>query len=141
MEPLKINVNIEVGLKQTTLEALAVIFNLWKGCTCTCADTFPQPEPQPETKRKGETEERPEPQPTPAQAENDDLPADDAPDPKKPAPTEAEARAAVKAAKDRGVSPKVIKTYMQDNFGIASSVDCPEERRQELIDGLNKLAA
>lgn len=139
MEPLKIN--IEVSLSKETLAVLSALV----GAKEAAGFDIPAPQPDPEPKRKTrKTEAAPEPevpQPTPAQADDDDLPADDAPDPKKPAPTEAEARAAVKAAKDRGVSPKVIKTYMQDNFGIASSVDCPEERRQELIDGLNKLAA
>lgn len=137
MEPIKINVNIEVGLKQTTLEALAVIFNPWKGCTCTCADTFPQPEPQPEPQPKT----HPEPE-APAPVEDDDnLPPGDAPDPVKKTPTESDARNAVAAAKKRGVTAAAIKSYMKTAFNISSSVECPAERRQELIDGLNKLAA
>ena len=138
MEPIKINVNIEVGLKQTTLEALAVIFNPWKGCTCANAETFPQPDPQPETEP-----EAPAPQPeTPATVEEyDDLPPSDAPAPKAATPTEDDARQAVKAARSRGVPAKTIKDFMKEQFDIASSVECPAERRQELIDGLNKLAA
>lgn len=134
MEPIKIN--IEVGLKESTIEALAVIFNPWKGCTCTCADTFPQPEPQPEPQPKT----HPEPE-APAPVEDyDDLPPSDAQDPM-PTPTEADARQAVKRARDRGVSAKVIKDYMQKAFGIASSVECPAERRADLIKGLANLAA
>lgn len=133
MEPIKINVNIEVGLKQTTLEALAVIFNPWKGCTCTCADTFPQPEPQPKT--------HPEPEAPAPVEDDDDLPPGDAPDPVKKTPTESDARNAVAAAKKRGVTAAAIKSYMKTAFDISSSVECPAERRQELIDGLNKLAA
>ena len=146
MDPIKINVNVEVGLKQTTLEALAAIFNPWKGCTCTCncIEDDPQPEPekpQPEPKRKAKkTEPAPEPE-APAPADDDDLPPDDAPAPKKATPTEDDARQAVKAARGRGVPAKAIKDYMQETFNIASSVECPAERRQELIDGLNKLAA
>lgn len=152
MDPIKINVNVEVGLKQTTLEALTTLLNPWRGCSCNCIEEDPQPEsekPQPEPKRKAKkAEPAPEPEapvqdPAPAPADDDDLPPDDAPAPRKaaPAPTEADARAAVKAAKDRGVTPKAIRSFMQDSFGITSSVDCPEERRQELIDGLNRLAA
>ena len=137
MEPIKINVNIEVGLKQTTLEALAVIFNPWKGCTCANAETFSQPDPQPETEP-----EAPAPLPeTPATVEDDDLPPNDAPDPVRETPTEDDARQAVKAARGRGVPAKAIKDFMQKEFNIASSVECPAERRQALIDGLNKLAA
>ena len=130
MEPIKINVNIEVGLKQTTLEALAQIFG---------AKTAPQPEP-----KRTETEEGPQPQPeapTPLEDDDDDLPPADASSPKKTTPTEDDARQAVKAARLRGVSAKTIKDYMNNEFGIASSVECPAERRQELIDGLNNLAA
>jgi hypothetical protein len=147
MEPIKINVNIEVGLKQTTLEALAVIFNPWKGCTCGNIENDPQPEteqpqPNPEPKRKTETEEGPEPQPeAPATVEDDDLPPNDAPDPVRETPTEDDARQAVKAARGRGVPAKAIKDFMQKEFNIASSVECPAEKRQALIDGLNKLAA
>lgn len=149
MDPIKINVNVEVGLKQTTLEALAAIFNPLRGCT-TCAAEIksePLPEPQPEPKRKAKkTEPAPEPEapapdPEPAPADDDDLPPDDAPAPKKATPTEDDARQAVKAARGRGVPAKAIKDYMQETFNIASSVECPAERRQELIDGLNKLAA
>ena len=149
MDPIKINVNVEVGLKQTTLEALAAIFNPLRGCT-TCAAEIksePLPEPQPETKRKAKKAEpapepeAPAPDPEPAPADDDDLPPDDTPAPKKATPTEDDARQAVKAARGRGVPAKAIKDYMQETFNIASSVECPAERRQELIDGLNKLAA
>jgi hypothetical protein len=71
----------------------------------------------------------------------DDLPPDDAPAPQKTLPTEDDARQAVKAARSRGVPAKKIKDYMQQKFNIASSVECPAERRQELIDGLKNLAA
>ena len=145
MEPIKINVNIEVGLKQTTLEALAVIFNPWKGCTCGNIENGPspeteQPQPNPEPKRMIEGEE-PAEQEASATVEDDDLPPNDAPDPVKKTPTEDDARNAVKAARGRGVSAKTIKDFMQKGFNIASSIECPAELRQALIDGLNKLAA
>ena len=143
MEPIKINVNVEVGLKQTTLEALATLLNPWRGCSCNCIEEGPQPEPekpQPRPECKAETKPVPVPE-TPAPAEDvDDLPPDDAPAPVK-TPTEDEARQAVKAARSRGVPAKTIKDFMKEEFNIASSVECPAERRQELIEGLNKLAA
>lgn len=148
MDPIKINVNVEVGLKQTTLEALARIFGPTMVVTQPVKEPEkPQPDPQPEPKRKAKkTEPAPEPEapapdPEPAPADDDDLPPDDAPAPKKATPTEDDARQAVKAARGRGVPAKAIKDYMQETFNIASSVECPAERRQELIDGLNKLAA
>ena len=144
MEPIKINVNVEVGLKQTTIEALAAIFNPLKGCSCC---NF-EPDPQPESKGKAKkTVPAPEPEvpaqdPAPAPVDDDDLPPAEVPaSTAKSLPSEADARQAVKAAKDRKVPATDIKAFMKDSFGIASSVECPAERRQELIDGLNKLTA
>ena len=144
MEPIKINVNVEVGLKQTTLETLAQIFGA-KMTTTKLVETETAPHPEPKRKT-----EKPAPQPEapapigadPAGTEDDDdLPPDDAPAPKKTTPTEDDARQAVKAARSRGVPAKAIKDFMKVEFDIASSVECPAERRQELIEGLNKLAA
>ena len=139
MDPIKINVNVEVGLKQTTLEALARIFGTAMIVAQPEAIPAPTTEIQPDAERP--QPEAPAPDPEPAPADDDDLPPDDAPAPKKATPTEDDARQAVKAARGRGVPAKVIKDYMQETFNIASSVECPAERRQELIEGLNKLAA
>ena len=149
MEPIKINVNVEIGLKQTTIDTLRQIFGpqITVAGPCLCAldedeepqiktATAPAPTPEPE---KPKTEGA-DPEGTGAEYDDDDLPPGDAPAPK-PTPTEADARNAVKAAKKRGVPAAKIKAYMKDSFNIETSVHCPEERRQELIDGLNKLAA
>ena len=150
MDPIKINVNVEVGLKQTTLEALAALFGRpsapgFDPLPAPATEEKPQPQPEPKRKAKkaepAPEPEAPAPDPEPAPAEDDDLPPDDAPAPKKATPTEDDARQAVKAARGRGVPAKAIKDYMQETFNIASSVECPAERRQELIEGLNKLAA
>ena len=144
MDPIKINVNVEVALSQPTLDILDKIL----GPRVTVTNSIPgfdvppvQPEGEPQPKAK------PDPQPEPAPAEpsapvdDDDLPPDDTPTQKKATPSEDDARKAVKAARDRGVPAKTIKEFMKETFDIASSVECPAERRQELIDGLNKLAA
>ena len=153
MDPIKINVNVEVGLKQDTIDTLRLLFGprITAGpCLCALDEEplpDPLPDPQPEPKRKAKKAEpapepeAPAPDPAPAPADDDDLPPDDAPAPKKATPTEDDARQAVKAARGRGVPAKAIKDYMQETFNIASSVECPAERRQELIEGLNKLAA
>jgi len=134
MEPIKIN--IEVALSQPTLAVLEKLIG-------APAVKTPTPAPEAPKETKKEKKAQPDPQPAPVAEDDDDLPPGNetpAPAPK-PVPTEADARQAVKAAKDRGVNAKAIRSYMQETFGIASSVDCPEERRQELIDGLNALAA
>ena len=146
MEPIKINVNVEIGLKQTTIDTLRLFFGpqITAG-PCLCAlDEEPQPE------KPTDPTPTPDPQPQPqgadpdgtgAEYDDDDLPPGDAPDPVKKTPTESDARNAVAAAKKRGVTAAAIKSYMKTVFDISTSVECPAERRQELIDGLNKLAA
>ena len=58
-----------------------------------------------------------------------------------PAKVEEPAPEPKKAAKKRGVAAKTIRQYIHDTFGVETSVECPENRRQELIDGLANLAA
>ena len=149
MEPIKINIEVEVGLKQTTIDTIRQLF----GAPIVAQPAAEAPAPKEEPKRKAKKEpEGPAPQPNDkvveapkeeglALAADDDLPPDDAPAPAKKTPTEDDARQAVKAARTRGVSAKAIKDFMKEGFDIASSVECPAERRQELIDGLNNLAA
>lgn len=151
MEPIKIN--IEVNLGEATLAALDRLLTAGHSAPAEAPAAPQATVPAPAPKKTKKAAETPQPEPAPAPAPEpavdedvvEDLPPDDAPDPQPkkaaPAPTEADARQAVKSARDRGVSAKVIREYMLTSFGIASSVECPEDRRQELIDGLAKLAA
>ena len=151
MEPLKIN--IEVSLSETTLEAIKALFGpqiVPAGhqidLDSLVSDTKPKKTKKPAAQPAPEPQPQPQPQPQGADPDGTgaedigDLPPDDAPAPK-PTPTESDARNAVQAARKRGVPAAKVKEYMKDSFGISSSVECPAERRQELIDGLNKLAA
>ena len=135
MEPIKINVNVEVSLSEATIAALKGMF----GAQIIAA---PAKVDEPASEPKKAAEPTPDPAPAPA-ADDDDLPPDDAPAPVKAVniPTEAEMRAAIQATRKRGVAAKTIKDYIRDTFGVETSVECPEERRQELMDGLEKLAA
>jgi hypothetical protein len=145
MEPIKINVNIEVGLKQTTLDTLRLFFGpqIRPSAACISLDEEPQPEkptdPTPTPEPEKPKTVGADPEGTGAEYD-DDLPPADEPAPRA-MPTEHDARLAVKAAKERKVTASAIKAFMKDTFGIATSVECPAERRQELIDGLNKLTA
>lgn len=149
MEPIKINVNVEIGLKQTTIDTLRLFFGpqIIQSEPCIRLDENPQPEkptdptPTPEPEPEKPKTVGADPEGTGAEYDDDDLPPGDAPDPVKKTPTESDARNAVAAAKKRGVTAAAIKSYMKTAFDISSSVECPAERRQELIDGLNKLAA
>lgn len=140
MEPLKIN--IEVSLSEATIAALKGIF----GAQIIAAPAKVE-EPAPEPKKAAKkAEPAPAPQPAPAPTvDDDDLPPSNAELAEKAAaaavPTEAEMRAAIQATRKRGVAAKTIRQYIHDTFGVETSVECPENRRQELIDGLANLAA
>lgn len=136
MEPIKINVNVEVGLKQETLEALKGLFGPQIIPSSTKIEG-PEPQQAPEPK----TPAKPAPAPAPVE-DDDDLPPNDAPDPApKKVPTEAEMRAEIQKTRKRGVPTKTIRDYIKATFGVEASVDCPPEKRQALIDGLANLAA
>lgn len=133
-------IEIEVNLGKDTLEALATLASAF------AAPSAPSDKPQVmETKAEApQPKEAPAPQPDPAPLQDDDdlPPGNPTPEPTPvPTPSESDARNAVQAARKRGVSAAAIKAYMKEAFGIATSVECPAERRQELIDGLAKLAA
>lgn len=142
MEPLKIN--IEVSLSEATIAALKGIF----GAQIIAAPVKVE-EPAPEPKKaakKAEPAPAPQPEPAPAPTvDDDDLPPSNAELAEKAAaaavPTESEMRAAIQATRKRGVAAKTIRQYIHDTFGVETSVECPENRRQELIDGLANLAA
>lgn len=142
MEPLKIN--IEVSLSEATIAALKGIF----GAQIIAAPAKVEeaaPEPK-KAAKKAEPAPAPQPEPAPAPTvDDDDLPPSNAELAEKAAaaavPTEAEMRAAIQATRKRGVAAKTIRQYIHDTFGVETSVECPESRRQELIDGLANLAA
>ena len=134
-------IEIEVNLGQATLEALSKLIS-----TAVQAPKTPAAEPEHKT-RKAETKAAPVPEPAPVPvADDDDLPLSDAEKAAQeakaaPAPSEADMRAAIQATRKRGVPAKTIREYIKSTFGVETSVECPENRRQELIDGLAKLAA
>jgi outer membrane biosynthesis protein TonB len=88
----------------------------------------PVDEPKPETAPEPVPEEKPAPAPQ----------QDPAPAPEKEI-TDADLRQAVKAAKDKVGTP-VVKALFAE-FEIPNSSACPQERRGELMDRLEKLAA
>ena len=135
-------IEIEVNLGQATLEALSKLIS-----TAVQAPKAPVAEPEHKAERKAEAKAAPVPEPAPVPvADDDDLPLSDAEKAAQeakaaPAPSEADMRAAIQATRKRGVPAKTVREYIKSTFGVETSVECPENRRQELIDGLAKLAA
>lgn len=128
MDKFNININVEVSLSKATIDALGSIF----GGSIHVGKPVTNQAEAPEVKKQAAPQPAPEPAPAPVSksAVEGDLP-----------PTEAEMRAAIKATRERGVPTKSIKDYIKNTFGVDSSIECPMERRQELIDGLEKLVA
>lgn len=48
-------------------------------------------------------------------------------------------RATVNRLKEAGVSPVAIREKIFVKYGISRSIDCPQERRAEMLDDLNNL--
>ena len=125
-----LNVNINVSLDEGFVSALGKL-----------ADAIAKEAPRAASKKEVEQPVAPAPKaapkPVPAHAVDpvDDLPADDAPDPIE----DIVLFDAVKAAqRERHVKPAVIRGIFAE-MGIASSRECPQERRRDLLDRVNAL--
>lgn len=126
MEPIKININVTLDASDKLLQAVQAL-------TGAKAPKAPEQKPgQPvETKPapKPETKEAPAPE-APAEA---------------PAPEETteisdeELRAIIKETRTAS-SPAAVRALFNE-FGIKTSIECPMERRAELVAKLKKLAA
>ena len=53
--------------------------------------------------------------------------------------TDEQLRVVVKSVRDKSTPAAVRETFAQ--FGIKTSIECPQERRAELVDRLNELAS
>ena len=155
MESFKIQ--IEVNLGEATLEILKALVDASGRPTNEATKTeSAEPQPKKTTKKKAvepapapapEPEPASEPAPAPApveapasQADDDDLPPDDAPAPVK-TPTMEEVRKTIREVREQNVTAGDIQKMLKDKFGVATSAECPAEKRTELIKELKKLVA
>lgn len=119
MEPIKINITVEFG--QKTADLLRSL--LKSDAPATAAVQEP--------KRPVSSDS-----PTPAPASEPDMPDFTAEESAKEI-TDADLRQIVKEAKDRAGAKPIRAVFAE--MGIASSVECPQERRSELVAKLKKL--
>lgn len=126
MKPIKININVTLDASDKLLQAVQAL-------TGAKAPKAPEQKPgQPvETKPapKPETKEAPAPEAAPAEEQ--------AADPKEI--SDEELRAIIKET--RMASPPAAVRALFNEFGIKTSIECPMERRAELVAKLKKLAA
>ena len=132
MDPITINIKVTLDASDNLLGALQALTGGRAQAPATPA-TKPAPA-KPETKpepRKPETkEDAPAPAPAP----------DPQPEPEKPAEITDEAlRALIKEVRT-ATSPAAVRGLFNE-FGIKTSIECPQERRAELVDRLKKLTA
>lgn len=137
MEPIKININVTLDASDKLLQAVQAL-------TGAKAPKAPEQKPgQPVEMKpapKPETKEAPAPRPaTPAEPVAKD------PEPVADMPAEIaeisdeELRAIIKETRTAS-SPAAVRALFNE-FGIKTSIECPMERRAELVAKLKKLAA
>ena len=127
MDPIKINITVTLDASDKLLGAIQSL----TGGSAN-APTAPETKPAP---RQVETK----PEPRKVETKEDPAPAPE-PEPEKPAEITDEAlRALIKEVRT-ATSPAAVRGLFNE-FGIKTSIECPQERRAELVDRLKKLAA
>lgn len=121
-----LNIAIEVNFGEATLSLLQAFAQNVGNTTAESPKTKTAAKPE-KPEEAPVVAVQPEPAPAPAKEMTDDLPVSDE-----------ELRAAVKAAKDNTSAADVKSVFAQ--FGIKTSIECPDAKRFELLDKLNELA-
>ena len=123
MDPVTINIHVNVSLSEATLHFLRQVV--------PARPEFERPVPEDTPAEICDPQPVPAPKPAPVQAPTP------APEPE-PEPereiSDAELREKVKEAKDRSGAKAVREIFAE--FGIGSSVECPQGRRSELVERL-----
>ena len=144
MDPVQININVSLDITDRTAAFIQDLLGARAKAPAPQRKPASKPETKPEP-RAIETKEDPQPaapqQPEEAPAQAPEAPA--------PAPVEEdlpisdeELRQVVFAArKAKPGNPQEIKNVIFPEFGIKTSMECPVERRAELVARLNKLIA
>lgn len=125
MDSLSINLNVSLALNEQTKAFLSGLADkLMASLTVAANPTVlreaaaSQPDEQPAAEA-----------PAPAEPAAPAMPMDDLP------VSKADLRKAVIDARQRGVTVKAVKAIFAE-FGIASSIDCPDDRAEELYNRL-----
>lgn len=128
MEPIRININVTLDASGQLLQAIQALTGA--KAPAAAAPTRPADKPL-ETKHepKPETKEAPAPEAAPAEAAA----------PEATEISDEELRAIIKETRTAS-SPAAVRALFNE-FGIKTSIECPMERRAELVAKLKKLAA
>ena len=143
MDPIQVNINVTLDLSEKTAELLQALMGKAQA-PAPAPEIKPnrrkvetKPAPAPETKE--EPEQKPEPEPEkPESAEAAPAPAQE----EKKVYEDEELREIVHAVRSaKPGNPQIIRNEIFPEFGIKTSIECPMERRAELVARLKELAA
>jgi len=146
MDPIQININVSLDLTDKTVSLLQGLLGHRAEAPAPQRKPAAKPETKPEP-RKPETKEQPEPEKPAANDKtadpSDDLPfqAPEAKEEDTPISDEELRQVVFNARKAKNENPQIIKNEIFPLFGIKTSIECPTERRAELVAMLNKLIA
>lgn len=128
MEPIRININVTLDASENLLQAVQALIG-----------QRAQAPAAPEHKPAEQVETKPAPKPETKEAPAPEAPAE-APAPAETAEiSDEELRAIIKETRTAS-SPAAVRALFNE-FGIKTSIECPMERRAELVARLKKLAA
>ena len=134
MDPIQININVSLELGDKTVSVLQQLLAAAPKPAQRKPAAKPEtkPEPAPETKEDPKPEEKPE-EAAPAAVE--------APEETKEISDEELRDIVYTVRKAKPGNPQEIKNVIFPEFGIKTSIECPMERRAELVARLKQLAA
>jgi len=149
MDPIQVNINVSLEFGEKTMTVLQQLL---------AAKPAPQRKPasKPETKPAPapETKEDPKPQPEPEEPAAGTIQQVHSPEPEPAAAPAPEAQEEKKVYEDEELreivhavrsakpgNPQIIRNEIFPQFGIKTSIECPMERRAELVARLKELAA
>ena len=141
MDPIQVNINVTLDLSEKTTALLQALMGKAQA-PAPAPETKPnrrkvetKPAPAPETKEA--PEQKPEPE-EPESAEAAPAPAQE----EKKVYEDEELREIVHAVRSaKPGNPQIIRNEIFPEFGIKTSIECPMERRAELVARLKELAA
>ena len=145
MDPIQVNINVTLDLSEKTAELLQALMGKAQApAPAPAPETKPnrrkvetKPAPAPETKEAPEQKPESEPE-KPESAEAAPAPAQE----EKKVYEDEELREIVHAVRSaKPGNPQIIRNEIFPEFGIKTSIECPMERRAELVARLKELAA
>jgi hypothetical protein len=130
MNPISINVNVTVRLDESTIRALGVLLNI-SPSDRQALEEKPKEEAPIKTEKAA---------PVKTEALNEAAVSTAAPAPEKAEEiSDEQLRQVIKSVRDKSTPAAVREIFAE--FGIKTSIECPQERRPELVARLNKLAS